>query len=101
MNKAKLTFLGSGTSQGVPMIGCDCEVCKSADPRDKRLRASVLVEYGGLTILVDAGPDFRYQMLRQDVRHIDTSTASISRRTPPWSAVSSPSPSMSPTWRTP
>jgi phosphoribosyl 1,2-cyclic phosphate phosphodiesterase len=71
MNKAKLTFLGSGTSQGVPMIGCDCEVCKSADPRDKRLRASVLVEYGGLTILVDAGPDFRYQMLRQDVRHID------------------------------
>ena len=71
MNKAKLTFLGSGTSQGVPMIGCDCEVCKSTDPRDKRLRASVLVEYGGLTILVDAGPDFRYQMLRQDVRHID------------------------------
>lgn len=70
-DKAKLTFLGSGTSQGVPMIGCDCEVCKSADPRDKRLRASVLVEYRGLTLLVDAGPDFRYQMLRQDIRHID------------------------------
>lgn len=69
--KAKLTFLGSGTSQGVPMIGCDCEVCKSDDPRDKRLRASVLVEYCGLTILVDAGPDFRYQMLRQNIRHID------------------------------
>lgn len=71
MDKARLTFLGTGTSQGVPMIGCDCEVCRSADPHDKRLRASVLVEYCGLTILVDAGPDFRYQMLREDVRHID------------------------------
>lgn len=69
--KAKLTFLGSGTSQGVPMIGCDCPVCNSADPRDKHLRSSALVEYGGLTILVDAGPDFRYQMLRANVRHID------------------------------
>jgi len=69
--KAKLTFLGTGTSQGVPMIGCDCEVCRSSDPRDKRLRASALVEYGGLTILVDAGPDFRTQMLRASVRHID------------------------------
>lgn len=71
MDKAKLTFLGSGTSQGLPMIGCDCEKCKSADPRDKRLRASAFVEYGGLSILVDAGPDFRYQMLRANIRHID------------------------------
>jgi len=71
MNKAKLTFLGTGTSSGVPMIGCDCEVCKSTDPRDKRLRASALVEYGGLTILVDCGPDFRQQMLRENVRHLD------------------------------
>ncbi len=71
MAKAKLTFLGSGTSQGVPMIGCGCEVCRSADPRDKRLRASVLVEYEGLTILVDAGPDFRQQMLRAGVTHLD------------------------------
>ncbi len=69
--KAKLTFLGTGTSQGVPMIGCDCPVCTSLDPRDNHLRSSALVEYGGLTILVDAGPDFRYQMLRQNVRHID------------------------------
>ncbi len=69
--KAKLTFLGTGTSQGVPMIGCDCPVCRSRDPRDRRLRSSALVEYGGLTILVDAGPDFRYQMLRQGVRHLD------------------------------
>lgn len=53
------------------MIACSCPVCQSKDPRDKRLRASALVEYGGLTILVDAGPDFRYQMIRQDVRHID------------------------------
>ena len=66
MGKAKLTFLGTGTSQGVPIIGCQCEVCRSADARDKRLRSSVLVEYGGLTILVDAGPDFRTQMLRQE-----------------------------------
>ena len=68
---AKLTFLGTGTSQGVPIIGCDCEVCRSSDPRDRRLRSSVLVEYGGLTMVVDAGPDFRYQMLRADVRHLD------------------------------
>ncbi|MCQ2158495.1 MAG: MBL fold metallo-hydrolase [Bacteroidales bacterium] len=67
----KLTFLGTGTSQGVPMIGCDCPVCRSADPRDKRLRASVFVEYNGLSIVVDAGPDFRYQMLREGIRHID------------------------------
>ena len=69
--KARLTFLGSGTSQGVPMIGCGCEVCHSTDPRDKRLRASVLVEYGDMTILVDAGPDFRQQMLRAGVGHLD------------------------------
>lgn len=67
----KLTFLGTGTSQGVPMIGCDCPVCRSNDPHDKRLRSSVLVEYEGLTILVDAGPDFRQQMLRENVRHLD------------------------------
>ncbi len=69
--KARLTFLGTGTSQGVPMIGCGCEVCRSLDPRDKRLRASVLVDYEGLRILVDAGPDFRQQMLRADVSHLD------------------------------
>lgn len=69
--KARLTFLGTGTSQGVPMIGCGCEVCRSLDPRDKRLRASVLVDYEGLRILVDAGPDFREQMLRADVSHLD------------------------------
>ena len=71
MKKAKLTFLGTGTSQGVPMIGCGCDVCRSADMRDKRLRASALVEYDGMTILIDAGPDFRQQMLRADVSHVD------------------------------
>ena len=67
----KLTFLGTGTSQGVPIIACQCEVCRSADPRDKRFRASVLVEHEGLQILVDAGPDFRSQMLVGGVRHLD------------------------------
>ena len=69
--ETRLTFLGTGTSQGVPMIGCECDVCTSPDPRDKRLRASVFVEYGGLDILVYAGPDFRQQMLRAGIRHID------------------------------
>ena len=71
MSKTRLTFLGTGTSQGVPMIGCGCEVCKRQDPRDKRLRASVLVEHEGLRVLVDAGPDFRYQMLRAGVSSLD------------------------------
>ena len=71
MSKTQLTFLGTGTSQGVPMIGCGCEVCKRTDPRDKRLRASVLVKHEGLRILVDAGPDFRYQMLRAGVSSLD------------------------------
>lgn len=67
----RLTFLGTGTSQGVPMIGCSCEVCKSADPRDNRLRASVFIEYEGLKILVDAGPDFRQQLLREGIGSVD------------------------------
>lgn len=71
MSRAKLTILGSGTSQGVPMIACDCEVCTSADPRDKRLRAAAMVEMDGMRIIIDAGPDFRTQMLRERVHHID------------------------------
>jgi len=71
MNRAKLTILGSGTSQGVPMIACDCKVCKSSDPRDKRLRTSALAEMDGMSLLIDAGPDFRFQMLRQNVCHLD------------------------------
>lgn len=71
MSDTKLTFLGTGTSQGVPMIGCSCEVCRSTDPHDKRLRSSVFVEHEGLKILVDAGPDFRYQMLREGISSVD------------------------------
>ncbi|MFI3247762.1 MAG: MBL fold metallo-hydrolase [Rikenellaceae bacterium] len=67
----KLTILGSGTSQGVPTIGCQCEVCRSTDPRDKRLRSSAMVEWDGMRIVIDAGPDFRYQMLRAGARSID------------------------------
>lgn len=67
----KLTFLGTGTSQGVPVIGCRCRVCASADRRDRRLRTSAMVETGGQRLILDAGPDFRYQMLRTGVRHID------------------------------
>lgn len=67
----KLTFLGTGTSQGVPVIGCSCEVCRSADRRNRRLRTSAMVEVEGLRLIIDAGPDFREQMLREDVRHID------------------------------
>ena len=68
---SKLTFLGTGTSHGVPMIGCNCEVCRSTDSHDKRLRASVYVEHEGLKILVDAGPDFREQMLREGISSVD------------------------------
>ena len=67
----ELTFLGTGTSQGVPIIACQCRVCRSTDPRDKRFRSSALIRHNGLTILVDAGPDFRSQMLAHDVRHLD------------------------------
>lgn len=67
----KVTFLGTGTSQGVPVITCECEVCKSADKHDKRLRVSVLLEIDNQVILIDTGPDFRYQMLRADVKKLD------------------------------
>jgi phosphoribosyl 1,2-cyclic phosphate phosphodiesterase len=67
----KITFLGTGTSQGIPVIGCGCVVCQSADPRDKRLRVSILVETGESTFVIDSGPDFRYQMLRANVKDLD------------------------------
>jgi phosphoribosyl 1,2-cyclic phosphate phosphodiesterase len=71
MGMVHLEFLGTGTSQGVPVVGCDCPVCTSTDPRDKRLRSSVLVKSGGSTVLIDAGPDLRQQMLRSKVRELD------------------------------
>ena len=67
----KLTFLGTGTSQGIPVIACDCEVCRSGDPKDDRLRASVMLEVDGKVFVIDTGPDFRQQMLRSDVRRLD------------------------------
>ena len=67
----KITFLGSGTSHGVPMIGCDCAVCQSADPHNRRLRPSILVEAEGFGLVVDTPPDFREQCLRANVRRLD------------------------------
>ena len=69
--KATLTVLGSGTSMGVPTIGCDCRVCTSADARDRRLRPSVLVEYAGRSVLIDTTPDFREQAIRAGIRKLD------------------------------
>lgn len=67
----KVTFLGTGTSQGVPVIACTCDVCRSSDPHDRRLRSSICIETGSLRIIIDCGPDFRQQMLREDIRSID------------------------------
>lgn len=67
----ELTVLGSGTSTGVPMIGCDCPVCRSADPRDQRLRPSLLVRYDGYEVLIDTGPDLRQQALRARMKRLD------------------------------
>ena len=67
----KITFLGTGTSQGVPVIACKCKVCKSSDEKDKRLRSSIMIETKGTTIVIDTGPDFRQQMLRENVEKLD------------------------------
>jgi phosphoribosyl 1,2-cyclic phosphate phosphodiesterase len=67
----KITFLGTGTSQGVPVIACPCPVCQSTDSKDKRLRSSVLIEEGDTVFTIDAGPDFRQQMLRENVKKLD------------------------------
>lgn len=67
----KITFLGTGTSQGVPMIGCHCEVCSSSNKKDTRLRSSVSIEENGVRLIIDSGPDFRYQMLRSKIEDID------------------------------
>ena len=66
----KLTFLGTGTSQGIPMVGCQCEVCLSTDPRDKRTRSSIYLEAEG-KILVDTTPDLRFQLLRGKINQVD------------------------------
>jgi phosphoribosyl 1,2-cyclic phosphate phosphodiesterase len=69
--KAKLTVLGSGTSMGVPTIGCDCAVCCSPDPYDRRTRPSILIEYADKVVLIDTTPDFREQAIREGIRQLD------------------------------
>lgn len=67
----RLTFLGTGTSQGIPVVGSNHPVCKSTDPRDKRLRTAALIQYNGISIVVDCGPDFRQQMLSNPIERLD------------------------------
>src|ERR1700731_2353080 len=69
--KATLTVLGSGTSMGVPPLGCDCAVCTSTDPRDRRTRPSVMIEYAGKVVLIDTSPDFYAQAIRAGITRID------------------------------
>ena len=71
MTPLRLTVLGSGSSSGIPTIGCSCEVCLSTDPRDKRLRPSVLLQYDDRNVMIDTGPDFRTQVLRHQIKHLD------------------------------
>lgn len=71
MSPMKVTFLGTGTSQGVPMINCSCKVCQSTDTRDKRLRVSVHIAVGGKSYIIDSGPDFRQQVLRENINQLD------------------------------
>lgn len=66
----KITFLGTGTSQGIPVVACKCPVCQSINSKDKRLRTSAMVEINGKNLIIDCGPDFRYQMLRENVENI-------------------------------
>lgn len=67
----KVTFLGTGTSQGIPMVACNCNVCTSPDPKDNRLRTSVLIETSKTRLVVDSGPDFRQQLLREKITKLD------------------------------
>src|SRR5271163_1128003 len=69
--KATLTVLGSGTSMGVPTLGCDCAVCRSTDPHDRRTRPSIMLEYAGKVVIIDTAPDFYAQAIREGIKHVD------------------------------
>src|ERR1700691_3082446 len=71
MPSLQLTVLGSGTSMGVPTLGCHCAVCESKDPHDRRTRPSVLLSYGGHNVVIDTTPDFRYQAMRAQIDRLD------------------------------
>ncbi|MEX1117689.1 MAG: MBL fold metallo-hydrolase [Terrimicrobiaceae bacterium] len=71
MAELEVTFLGTGTSHGIPVIGCDCPVCHSPDPRDKRLRTAAFLKTAGVAVLIDTPPDFRTQCLRENIQHVD------------------------------
>ena len=74
----KITILGTGTSQGVPVIACKCEVCISSNSKDNRLRSSLMIEVDDLNLVIDTGPDFRQQMLRERVMKVDSILMKIS-----------------------
>ena len=76
----QVTFLGTGTSQGVPVIACDCDVCKSLDFRDKRLRTSVHIEVDGLSLVIDTGTDFRQQVLSNHITKLDAVSIPMSTK---------------------
>ena len=71
MGEMEITFLGTGTSVGVPSVGCHCEVCESSDPKDKRLRSSILIKTKEQSLLIDCGPDLRQQCLREGIESVD------------------------------
>ena len=70
-NRVRVEILGTGTSTGVPVLNCPCEICTSEDPRDKRLRCSAFIQAGGVNVLIDTGPDFRQQAFRAGIEHVD------------------------------
>src|SRR5271166_6099120 len=88
--KATLTVLGSGTSMGVPTLGCDCAVCKSSDPHDRRTRPSIMLEFAGKVVLIDTTPDFYTQAIRERITRVDAVFYTHARRPHPGHRRSAP-----------